>query len=246
MPQFSFGSGFLYGIPSGNNPTPVLFGTLQDVSLDISFTIKKLMGQFQAPVAVGRGAASYSGKAKAASISSAAYNTIFTGVASSVGGLLTINGEAFAPSAGAYTVINGAQFNDDLGIVYAATGNSLTRVASAPAIGQYAVNTSNGAYTFNTSDNGTAMQASFTYRTSSLPTQNITYANQLMGSAPVFALVLNVPFNQFGTAITYKFFQAISTKLSFDFKNEDFTVPQFDFECFANAAGNVYQATFSS
>lgn len=246
MPQFSFGSGFLYGIPSGANPTPVLFGTLQDVSLDISFTIKKLMGQFQAPVAVGRAAASYSGKAKAASISSAAYNTIFTGVASSQGGLLTINGEPFAPASSTYTAVNGSTFNDDLGVVYSATGNSLTRVASAPTIGQYTVNTGTGVYGFNTSDNGTAMQVSYTYRTSTGPTQNITYANQLMGSAPVFSLILNVPFPQFGTSLTYKFFQAISTKLSFDFKNEDFTVPEFDFECYANPAGNIYQATFSS
>jgi len=245
MPQFSFGSGFLYAIPSGANPTPALFGTLQDVTLDISFTVKKLMGQFQAPVAVGRGAASYTGKAKAASISSQAFNSIFTGQPSTQGGLIVVNNESFAPASGTYTVVNHTTYNEDLGVSYAATGQALQRVASAPTVGQYALGVS-GAYTFNTGDNGTAMFVSYDYTSSAAPFQSLIYQNQLMGSAPVFALVLNVPFQQFGTAITYKFFQAISTKLSFDFKNEDFTVPEFDFECYANAAGNVYQATFSS
>lgn len=245
MPQFSFGSGFLYAIPSGSNPTPALFGTLQDVTLDISFTVKKLMGQFQAPVAVGRGAASYTGKAKAASISSNAYNTIFTGQASSLGGMLVVNNESFAPTGGTYTAINHTTYNEDLGVSYAASATPLVRVASAPTVGQYSLGGS-GVYTFNTGDNGVAMFVSYDYTSSTGPNQTLVYQNQLMGSAPVFALVLNVPFAQFGTAITYKFFQAISTKLSFDFKNEDFTVPEFDFECYANAAGQVYQSTFSS
>ena len=245
MPQFSFGSGFLYGIPSGANPSPVLFGTLQDVSLDISYSIKKLMGQFQAPVAVARGAASYTGKAKAASISSAAYNTIFAGVADGVGGLQVVNSEAFSVATTTYTVTNATGFADDLGVVYAATGVALKRVATGPTVGQYAVNTTTGVYTIATADENTPLQVSYSYTSNTLG-RSLTYANQLMGSAPSFALVLNVPFNQFGTSITYKFFQAISTKLSFDFKNEDFTVPEFDFECYANAAGNIYQATFSS
>lgn len=245
MPQYSFGSGFLYAIPSGSNPTPALFGTLQDVTLDISFTVKKLMGQYQAPVAVGRGAASYTGKAKAASISSNAFNTIFTGQPSSLGGMLVVNNEAFSPASGTYTVTNHTTFNEDLGVSYATSGSPLTRVATAPTVGQYSLG-SPGSYTFNTADNGLAMFVSYDYTSSTGPNQTLLYANQLMGSAPVFALVLNVPFQQFGTAITYKFFNAISTKLSFDFKNEDFTVPEFDFECYANAAGNVYQATFST
>lgn len=244
MPQFSFGSGYLYGIPSGANPTPVLFGTLQDVTLDISFTVKRLLGAFQSPVAVARGPATYSGKAKSASISGQAYNTLFTGVAGSLGGLLVVNNEQNTLAAGTYTVTNHTTFVDDLGVVYNTSGLPLTRVASAPTVGQYTV--AAGVYTFNATDNGSVLNFNYTYTTAAGPTNNITYANQLMGSAPVFSLVLNVPFNQFGTALTYKFFNCLSTKLTMDFKNEDFTVPQFDFEAYANAAGSVYQATFAS
>ena len=49
--MYTFGSGVLFGVPvSGNlapNPTPIQFGTLQDVSIDISGDIKEMWGQSQ-------------------------------------------------------------------------------------------------------------------------------------------------------------------------------------------------------
>lgn len=246
MPQFSFGSGFLYGIPSGANPTPQLFGVLQEASVDISFTNKKLYGQNQFPVAIGRGPGSVTGKAKAASISSRAFNTLFTGLADAAGGLLVTNQEAMVPAAGTATVSVTAGFADDLGVVYAATGISLQRVAAAPALGQYAVNTTTGVYTFNTGDNTIAMIVSYTNTTASGTVARSTiYTNQPMGSSPVFQVVYSIPYPALGTALTFKFYQATSIKLSMGFKNEDFTVPEFDFECFANTSGQVYQLTTS-
>jgi hypothetical protein len=54
--MFGFGAGALWGTPltdyAGNaiaNPTPILFGTLQDVSMDISFDVKELHGENQFP-----------------------------------------------------------------------------------------------------------------------------------------------------------------------------------------------------
>src|SRR5689334_12555436 len=58
-PMFEFGAGSLWGYPVGGNtatnPTPTFFGTLQDVSLDISGDVKQLYGQKQFPEAVARG-----------------------------------------------------------------------------------------------------------------------------------------------------------------------------------------------
>ncbi len=51
----AFGSGVLIATPSGANATPVQFGTLQDVSIDISFSSKQLFGQYQFPIALARG-----------------------------------------------------------------------------------------------------------------------------------------------------------------------------------------------
>ena len=59
MSEYLFGSGSLYAVPkidlAGAGvavPTPVPFGALQDVSLDISFGQKELYGQKQFPLAV--------------------------------------------------------------------------------------------------------------------------------------------------------------------------------------------------
>ena len=60
--QLGFGTGILYGIQTQDatgaavaNATPVQFGTLQDISGDISFEEKLLYGSYQFPIAVGRG-----------------------------------------------------------------------------------------------------------------------------------------------------------------------------------------------
>ena len=70
--MFEFGAGTLWGFPVGGNtaanPTPMKFGTLQDVSLDISGDVKQLYGQKQFPEAVARGKCKITGKSKFAAI----------------------------------------------------------------------------------------------------------------------------------------------------------------------------------
>src|SRR4051812_11802610 len=84
--MFGFGAGALWGTPltdyAGNaiaNPTPVLFGTLQDVSIDISFDVKELHGENQFPVDVARGKGKMSCKAKSARINGLQLNNLFFG-----------------------------------------------------------------------------------------------------------------------------------------------------------------------
>src|SRR5215472_11827299 len=81
--MFQFGSGSLWGLPVGGNtaanPTPAKFGTLQDVSLDISGDVKQLYGQKQFPEAVARGKSKITGKAKFAAINGKMLNDLFFG-----------------------------------------------------------------------------------------------------------------------------------------------------------------------
>src|SRR5271155_3668230 len=108
--QFSFGSGYIYGVPlTGTNLTPVLLGTLQDVSYDISASNKELFGQFQFPVATGRGPAKFTGKAKMGAFSAGMWNTFFFGpgltglaVPTTVGAIQTVNTENGTPSTNTY------------------------------------------------------------------------------------------------------------------------------------------------
>ena len=55
MVQSVFGAGYLFGVPSGANPTPVMFGAVQDTSVDFSFDLKQLYGQNQFALEQARG-----------------------------------------------------------------------------------------------------------------------------------------------------------------------------------------------
>lgn len=81
--MYEFGSGTVWGCPvAGNlptNPTPLKLGTLQDVSLDLSFEIKELYGQLQFPVSVARAKGKITGKAKFGRLNSNFFNQFFFG-----------------------------------------------------------------------------------------------------------------------------------------------------------------------
>ena len=64
-----------------------------------------------------------------------------------------------------YTVSNAANFDADLGVVYASSGQALVRVASAPAVGQYSV--AAGVFSFSSGDAGRAVLVSYSYTQSS-------------------------------------------------------------------------------
>lgn len=242
--MFSFGSGVLLGMRTDiANATPVNFGLVQEVQLDLQFTAKELYGQYQFPVAIARGQGKASGKAKMAQVSGLAFNNLFFGGTLASGQLATSFGEAgTVPASSPYTVTvaNAANWQDDYGVVYAATGLPLTKVASAPAAGQYSV--AAGVYTLNAADAGKALLISYTY-TVSASGQEVTLANPLMGTTPTFQAQLYTSFQ--GKPCNVKLFNCVSSKLSFATKIEDFTIPELDFDIFANAAGNVLQWSFA-
>ena len=77
---------------------------------------------------------------------------------------------------------------------------------------------------------------SYSYAFASGGTQlNIT--NQVMGFAPTIQVLLSDIYNanQFSVLL----YAAVASKLSFSTKQEDFIIPEFDFEAFANSAGQV-------
>lgn len=239
--QFLYGSGSLFGSRTDiANPTPVQFGVIQDVELDFSFTTKELMGQYQAPVAVARGPMKITGKTKAARIQAHAFNDIFLGQTVTTGQQATSLNEgpsAIPATPFEITVANSATFVADLGVINATTGIPLTRVASGPAAGQYSV--AAGVYTFSSADQvaGVSVQISYTY-TIAATGSRIIATNQLMGAAPAFQVTLYGTYQ--GKQATLVLPQCISTKLSLQFKNEDFMIPEFDFSAYANAAGTFF------
>ena len=244
--MYSFGSGVLLGTRTDiANATPLNFGLVQEVTIDESATIKELTGQFQRPVAIARGTIKTHGKAKVARISGMAFASLYYGVLPTAGQVATSFAEAETVAATTpfiVTVANSATFVADAGVLYAMTGLPLTLVASAPAAGQYSVNTSTGVYTFNSADAGKAVLASYTYTVSGAG-QKFTVANQLLGTTPTFQAIFYTTFQ--GQAISLRLNNCTSNKLSFHTKLEDFIMPEFDFSCFADAAGNVMTWSFA-
>ena len=238
--MFQFGSGTLWGYPVGGNlaanPTPIKFGTLQDVSLEISGSLKELYGQNQYAEAVARGKCKIAGKAKFAQIVGKHVNDLFFGQTMTSGQKLTSLDEAQSvPASSPYTVTvtNSAQFVDDWGVRYSATGLPLVKVTSAPVQGQYSV--SAGVYTFAAADAGAAVLISYRYTSAAGVQLNIR--QQLMGFAPMFQILLNEQYA--GKQANLLLYSCVAEKLTWATKNEDFLVPEFDFEAFANAGGQV-------
>jgi hypothetical protein len=66
----------------------------------------------------------------------------------------------------------------------------------------------------------------------------ITVNNQLMGDAPWFALKLEVQYQ--GKKLSLSFPRCCSSKLGLGFKNEDYTIPDFDIDATADEGGKLY------
>lgn len=243
MPLYGFGAGALWGTPLTDatgtaiaNPTPILFGVLQDVSVEISGDIKELYGQNQFAEAVARGKAKISCKAKFGRINGLLLNSLYFGqtVSSAISAdYYDTVGSVIAASL-TPTVPGSGTWARDLG-VRDANGNPMTRVASAPATGQYAVTA--GVYTFNASDAGQTAFISFAYTGTSTVAKKSTVMNVQMGNAPSWRCDMSDGYSGGQTALSL--YKCISGKLAFATKQDDFMIPEMDFSAFADSAGRV-------
>lgn len=243
---YSFGAGSLFGVRTdSSNQTPVQFGVLQEVTLEFNATNKELIGQLQYPVAVARGGIKITGKAKSAKISALAYNNLFFGATlSQNAGILTSVAETGTVPGTPYqiTVTNSATFATDLGVVNSTTGVPYVKVASSPSTGEYSVS-SGGVYTFAAVNTTNTVLINYTYTTTS-GAQKIAISNQLMGSGPVFQMNLAETYQS--NVLNIQLNQCMATKLSIPLKNEDFTIPDFEFSAFADSSGNIGNFTTSN
>lgn len=248
--QVAFGAGNMYVTQLQDafgaaiaNPTPYPLMILQEGTLDFSGDNKELYGQNQFPVAVARGKTKLQVKVKPARIIAGVWNAVFFGQTISAGLIANFTdsvGTAIPTTPFQITIVppSSGTYAADLGVISGATGFPLTRVASAPATGQYSVNVGTGVYTFAAADVGITVFINFQYTTSTAVSGNKqNVANLPMGYAPTFRADLTVAY--LGKLTTFKFPLCVATKMSVGFKNDDFAVPEFDFSAFDNGAGQV-------
>jgi hypothetical protein len=234
-----FGPGAIYVTRTDvANSTPVNIGYAQELSVDISFNTKSLYGQNQFPLDVARSVAKTTGKMKAAKVSGIAMNNFIFGNTFATGSLNFNSAEPHQIPGTPYqvTVTNSATFETDLGVVYTTTGLPLIKVASAPAQGQYSV--SAGVYTFAAAD--TLANVLISYSNTVAGTgQKLIVTNPLIGFTPTFQL--DYATTHLNLTFWVRIFQAIGSKFSTQFKLEDYMIPEFDFEYFANSSGQVIE-----
>ena len=244
--MINFGSGKLIAVPTNladgtaiANPTPVILGTMQDVSLDLSVELKTLYGSKRYPIAVGQGKGKTEIKAKYAEIDGGILGSLFFGKASAAGIKAAVFDFAASIPATPYQVTivppGSGTFVADLGVMFAATGVQLTRVASAPIAGQYSVSAL-GVYTFAAADTLLAVKISYEYSATS--GGNVwTMTNDTMGYTPSFSLLLQNSYD--AKTLVVKLNRCVSGKLSLPLKSDDFAIYDFDAEAFADAAGSL-------
>ena len=238
--MYMFGSGVAIITPAGATPTPVNIGLLQEIQISAKSTVKELYGQYRDPLAIGAGTRKWTGKAKVARFSANVLNSIYFGASTPLG--TTITQTAYeadsVPGAGPYTVTttHSANWTADLGVIYAATGLPLTRVSSVSAAGQYSV--SAGVYTFYSADAAAAVVISYNY---TVTTGGLTIPIPQALIGPTLTFGLNVtgvdPTNN--KQFTGNFPNVVCTDFDFSTKLEDFSMPDFQFSLFSNAAGSI-------
>lgn len=246
--MFHFGTGTLWGAAIqdalGNaiaTPTPIKFGTLNDVSVEISRDVKELYGTLAFPVAVGGGKMKIALKAKFAQLAGRVFNDLFLGQGVNAGTLTAVQedltGAAIpgTPFQITPTVPNSGTWARDLGVIDGTTGVPMQRVASAPATGQYSV--AAGVYTFATADVAKIVYISFTYTYAVSSAKSLIFNNIAMGTVPIFGVDLSCRYQ--GKQAYMRFQQVASQKLSFSPKQDDFAMADMDMSAFADPVTGV-------
>ena len=254
MAQYLFGSGKVFVTPIQDvygqpitNGTPVEVGVLQSVSVDISFDLKSLHGRGQFAVDAARGKGSAKCKASFGRINGALLNSIFFGGIVAEGGIetiaQTINGEII-PTAGTITPVvpNTGTFKKDLGVTDS-KAVPLKRVTGAPTTGQYSVDEATGIYTFAVDDANKTVFISFKYSATVAGAKSGIVNNLDMGYTPEFSVNLQRDYK--GKFMGLEFYRCVSNKLGFSSKQDDYDLPEFEFEPQADDLNRVLKWTTS-
>jgi hypothetical protein len=248
--QLNFGVGTAIGKRSDvPNAKPSFLGVLQDLEIDIDVTLKELTGAYKMPIDIAPSTMKVAGKAKFARIQGASVNNLLLGqTETDNSGIDMAVAEAFnvpASSPYTYTTTNGTHYTEDLGVFYA-NGTQLQPTSSSPLQGQYIPGIAGtGTLTLSSADAGAAMLTYYGYTATTLV--QLSLANQLMGSGPVFELQCKQDYFVQGVEkkLILKLNACRGAKWSLPFKNTDYTIQDFEFTAFADPSNNWGTFAFS-
>jgi hypothetical protein len=215
-----FNVGFAAAIPAGANPTPIPFALIDGLTIGVKPEYATYDGQWIHTKVVALKSAKTSGKIDTIQIFAGPLAQIF-GATPSAGSQIPVIAELKTGLSGAaYTVANGATFATDCYVLNLSDGIQMTRVASGPTAGQYSVNTTTGAYTFNATDNGKNFAFTYTYTSASVG-KTLDIVNTTGGIVTGFQLVGFAPSTN-GKPLGVKVYNAFFDDYSLTLKADDF------------------------
>lgn len=233
-------------IPSGANPTSIPVALLTEISLDIEYKEVEFRGPNQFPVEIALGEGSIKGKAKNGNINGATLAALLQGSTSATGMVAGVTGELGTIPGTPFqvTVANSANFVEDLGVLDLTANKWLSRVASAPATGQYSV--SAGVYTFAAADTTHNVSINYSY-TIAGSGKTVTLNNQLQGTTTNFALAC-YDSNTIGGATRYlgiRFPAVVVPKLSWALKASAYTDQDISFTIRQDTASSLVAKVYT-
>ena len=242
-----FGPGILIAQRTDiTTPSPINVGYVQEFSIENAATNKKLYGQKKYPLVAAQGTINTTGKFKAATFSGLAWNALMYGESSFTSGSINWNIDSTysVPGTTAYTVSVGSSttFEADLGVKYSTSGLPFQRVAGgSETTGAYSV--SGNVYSFAAGDASAAIKVTYTNTISTGQTMIVT--NQQIGNTATFQLDYYTALDQpTAKQFAVRVFNGVCSKHALGFKLEDFTIPEFEFDIFANSSDQVYKFYF--
>ena len=248
--MFVFGSGVLTGTQLNvANPTPINFGLVQKVSVNTSVSVKELYGQYAFPVAVGSGTRKVQCKASLARFSGQAIGRLFYNQAPTAGSTIS----QFAELHSVPSVDPLHDHRHELGAFRGRPGRCLRLNWPAAHRGllthrrraSMRLTSPTGVYTFASTDSNAAagVLISYTY-TASATGEALAITNPLIGPTSTFMATLFATDPTTNAQFSVTLNQCVASKFSFDTNIEDFAKPDFEFQAFANAAGQVMTFNF--
>lgn len=221
--------------------TPRDLLTIQETSFDFKGDIKNLMGegQFAADSAVG--SIEISMKCKNGQLNPTTFADIYFGKSIAQNGEMYVKAESITVAAGTATLAGGALSTQDLGVYNSVNGLQYTRVASAPIAGQYIWGT-NGVLTFNVSENAQVLLASYIKTDTTM--QSFTANNELAGTTVTLEAFFHKKMRD-GRQFNMHFYSVIIPSLNFAYKINDYTMPEFTMQAFADPVKGVYRTSWT-
>jgi hypothetical protein len=255
---FGFGAGRARIIPSGG--TPYELGVVQSASAEFKVDLKELRGPYRYPQAVADGKGTASGKVSFANLWPPTLSEILAAAAptqnptaSTTVGQAVIN--EVQPISGTHCTLTNATtyvVGSEIVVVtisgvpyyYTRGGSPAVASATAPLAGVYSINTGTGVLTFASGDNGNNATITYLYSpTGNNGNASIALSQLGMNTAPTFQLTLIGTGKNYYSNATQQFiivFNAVlAPSLKFDFKLDDFTMMDLDYQAFIDGSGNL-------